>query len=260
MTADTLFIQVGALAEGFAPDANLLAPLALPPGTEYAFYTDGGVQRLRIEDAATLSWNGQRLPWRATALRDDILFIDFPHPQRANTSLSIVCNLTEQNATLVAGALPDEAAVRLDAFSRVEQNLPLTAVEVEFSFARMNAEPGPQQAFTRALLGMRNRYTYSPTERYEHIYLNENFYAWHCLEGVEKGLADVDRCHYVRVAEDLFLFVWREKIVPTLGVVLIDLRQMRTDGKIMGYQDSDFSALSNFPVGARAEVINITPM
>ncbi len=97
---------------------------------------------------------------------------------------------------------------------------------------------------------MRNQYTYSPTERYEHIYLNDNFYAWQCLDGVEKGLADVDRCHYVQVAEDLYLFVWREKIIPTLGVILIDLQQMRTDGKIMGYQGSDFGALSNFPVGA----------
>ncbi|MCS6036118.1 hypothetical protein LNQ52_01035 [Klebsiella pneumoniae subsp. pneumoniae] len=34
---------------------------------------------------------------------------------------------------------------------------------------------------------------------------------------MEKGLADVDRCHYVQVAEDLYLFVWREKIIPTLG-------------------------------------------
>ena len=30
------------------------------------------------------------------------------------------------------------------------------------------------------------------------------------------------------------------------GVILIDLQQMRTDGKIMGYQGSDFGALSNF--------------
>ena len=60
------------------------------------------------------------------------------------------------------------------------------------------------------------------------------------------------------VADDLYLFVWREKIVPTLGVILIDLQQMRTDGKIMGYQESDFSTLSNFPVGATAEIINVT--
>ncbi|SPX56212.1 MoaF protein [Klebsiella pneumoniae] len=74
-------------------------------------------------------------------------------------------------------------------------------------FARLDAQPGPLPGFTTALVGMRNQYTYSPTERYEHIYLNDNFYAWQCLDGVEKGLADVDRCHYVQVAEDLYLFV-----------------------------------------------------
>ncbi len=179
-------------------------------------------------------------------------------PERDNASISAVCNLTQRNATLVYGQLPDEAAARLDAFSRVEQGLPLTAVEARFVFARLDEQSGPLPDFTDALIGMRNQYTYSPTERYEHIYLNDNFYTWQCLDGVEKGLADVDRCHYVQVAEDLYLFVWREKIIPTLGVILIDLQQMRTDGKIMGYQGSDFGALSNFPVGASAKILNVT--
>ena len=54
------------------------------------------------------------------------------------------------------------------------------------------------------------------------------------------------------------MFVWREKIIPTLGVLLIDLQQMRTDGKIMGHQSSDFGALSNVPVGASANILNVT--
>ena len=62
----------------------------------------------------------------------------------------------------------------------------------------------------------------------------------------------------MQVADDLTLFVWREKIIPTLGVILIDLQQMRTDGKILGYQGSDFAALSNFPVGASAQILNVT--
>ncbi|MFY4846670.1 MoaF C-terminal domain-containing protein [Klebsiella pneumoniae] len=220
MTSEAVFIQVGALADGFAPHGNLLATASLPAGENFTFYVAGSEpQQLVIEDEQTLSWNGKRAPWRATALRPDILFIDFLDPERDNASISAVCNLTQRNATLVYGQLPD---------------------------------------FTTALVGMRNQYTYSPTERYEHIYLNDNFYAWQCLDGVEKGLADVDRCHYVQVAEDLYLFVWREKIIPTLGVILIDLQQMRTDGKIMGYQGSDFGALSNFPVGASAKLLNVT--
>lgn len=222
MTSEAVFIQVGALADGFAPHGNLLATASLPAGENFTFYVAGSEpQQLVIEDEQTLSWNGKRAPWRATALRPDILFIDFLDPERDNASISAVCNLTQRNATLVYGQLPDEAAARLDAFSRVEQGLPLTAVEARFVFARLDTQPGPLPGFTDALIGMRNQYTYSPTERYEHIYLNDNFYAWQCLDGVEKGLADVDRCHYVQVAEDLYLFVWREKIIPTLGVILI---------------------------------------
>lgn len=188
MTSEAVFIQVGALADGFAPHGNLLATASLPAGENFTFYVAGSEpQQLVIEDEQTLSWNGKRAPWRATALRPDILFIDFLDPERDNASISAVCNLTQRNATLVYGQLPDEAAARLDAFSRVEQGLPLTAVEARFVFARLDAQPGPLPGFTTALVGMRNQYTYSPTERYEHIYLNDNFYAWQCLDGVEKG-------------------------------------------------------------------------
>lgn len=99
--------------------------------------------------------------------------------------------------------------------------------------------------------GKRIEYTYSPTERYERIYLNEQLYTWHCLDGSEKGLADTDRCDYRKIAEDLYLFVWREKIVPTLGIVLLDLAQLKTTGQILGYQGFDFAAVTSFSASGR---------
>ena len=77
-------------------------------------------------------------------------------------------------------------------------------------------------------------------------------------QGVEQGLCDTDRAHYYKIAEQLYLFVWREKIVPTLGLVMIDLQQHRSDGKIFGYQGADFDALSNFPVSSHCSVLNRT--
>ena len=166
MTSEAVFIQVGALADGFAPHGNLLATASLPAGENFTFYVAGSEpQQLVIEDEQTLSWNGKRAPWRATALRPDILFIDFLDPERDNASISAVCNLTQRNATLVYGQLPDEAAARLDAFSRVEQGLPLTAIEARFVFARLDAQPGPLPGFTTALVGMRNQYTYKNTDK-----------------------------------------------------------------------------------------------
>ncbi len=57
----------------------------------------------------------------------------------------------------------------------------------------------------------------------------------------------------------MYLFVWREKIVPTLGVVVLDLNAMRTTGKIFGYEGNDFRKVVNFRIGARARLKNITP-
>ena len=258
MSSEAVFIQVGALAEGFAPHSHTLEQHDLA-GTTLAFhFAEGETVNCRFGDDQTLLWGEQRVDYRVTSIRPEILFIDFLDPQRANSSITLVCDRQQGNFTAVYGQLPDEAQARLDAFSRVEQGLPLTAVNAEFRFGRLNNADAPLPQFTDELIGMRNMYTYSPTERYEHIYLNDHFYAWQCLDGVEKGLADVDRCHYVKVAEKLYLFVWREKIIPTLGVVMIDLQEMRTDGKIMGYQGSDFSSLSNFAVGAHAQILNTT--
>ena len=117
----------------------------------------------------------------------------------------------------------------------------------------------PRHRPTTDLIGRRVEYTYSSTERYEHIYLNEDFYTWHCLMGSEKGLADTDRCHYLKLGDELYLFVWREKIIPTLGAVVADFSAMRTMGKIFGHAQ-DGSGVVDFPVGARARLLNVTSM
>ncbi len=61
MTSEAVFIQVGALADGFAPHGNLLATASLPAGENFTFYVAGSEpQQLVIEDEQTLSWNGKR--------------------------------------------------------------------------------------------------------------------------------------------------------------------------------------------------------
>lgn len=63
MTSEAVFIQVGALADGFAPHGNLLATASLPAGENFTFYVAGSEpQQLVIEDEQTLSWNGKRRP------------------------------------------------------------------------------------------------------------------------------------------------------------------------------------------------------
>ncbi|WP_333990797.1 molybdenum cofactor biosynthesis F family protein [Burkholderia orbicola] len=263
---DPVFIQVGALADGFAPEANILAPVDALVGRTLALGDASGAWRFYTFEPDALQWRdaasdtGGRAPCRVTRLRDGLYFVDYIDVTARATSVSLVIDLDTGVWTSVVGTLPTEADTRIDAFTRVARGLPLTAVDVRFRHGTLggHAQPGPLHAPTRELIGKRTMYRYSPTECYEHIYLNENFYAWQCLQGVEGGLADVDRCHYFKMADELYLFVWREKVVPTLGVVLIDLAQRKTDGKIFGYQGGDFGTLSNFQIGAYAQVLNET--
>jgi hypothetical protein len=163
--------------------------------------------------------------------------------------------------TAINGELPTEKETKRDLYSRVQAADGLTSVKAIFHHGTIEGyhqEGAVGHQTTKDLVGKRIQYIYSKTEAYEHVYLNENLYTWQCLMGLEKGLADTDRCHYYSIADNLYLFVWREKIIPTLGVVMVDLKKLKTTGKIFGYTDNSFSDLSNFPVGAYATVLNHT--
>jgi hypothetical protein len=40
---------------------------------------------------------------------------------------------------------------------------------------------------------------------------------------------------------------------------MVDLRAMKTTGKIMGYEGDDFAGVRNFGVGAHARVLSVIP-
>ena len=54
--------------------------------------------------------------------------------------------------------------------------------------------------------------------------------------------------------------MWREKVVPTLGVVLVDWAAKRSNGKLFGYEGSDFGALSTTPISSHATLLNVTTL
>jgi hypothetical protein len=265
MSSQPVFIQVGALAEGFAPDSNILPAVGdLDGRTLQLEFSDGTRETLTFAADGIVRTGRGSHACRVTSLRDSIYLVDYVGGGDGTrpATTSVVVDLQQGLCTTVLGHLPNEQETRTDTFTRVEQGLPLTGVRVQLRHGRILQEgvnpAAPLHRPTTELTGLRNLYTYSPTERYEHIYLNENFYAWQCLAGVEQGLADVDRCYSIGIAEKLYLFIWCEKVIPTLGVVLIDMERLKTDGKIFGYQGSRFDALSNFPIGAYAQVLNVT--
>lgn len=262
------WITVGALADGFAPDSHVLpASLDLDGRELVLHFANGwiiqhafGRQRLRWR-LADGSVSGESA-YRASSLRENVYLVDFLKQEDGRTvSVSLVLDFHHLAFTAVLGRLPTRSTCEQGLFSRALSGQEPTGVEAGFLHGSLGRpwQPGAcPHAPSEELLSLRNQYVYSASEAYEHIYLNPRFYTWHCLRGAEQGLADTDRCHHYRLAERLYLFVWREKIVPTLGVLLIDLEAGRTDGKIFGYQGDDFATPVNFPVGALARVLGQT--
>jgi hypothetical protein len=254
------WIPVGALGEAFAPDANLLAHTERLGGTTLSLHLDdGSTSKLEFLNGTQLSWEGAApVPYRATEIRPGIVLLSVVHPEKSGSAVSALLDLPRAICTVVTGDLPSKREAAEPLLARISRRLDLTAVRATLLSGAIDAPFTAKTARhpkTLDLVGKRVEYTYSPTERYEHIYLNERLYTWHCVSGSEKGLADTDSCEYRKISDDLYLFVWREKIVPTLGVVLLDLAQLKTTGQILGYQGFDFGAVSYFPVGAHARVL-----
>jgi hypothetical protein len=266
------WISVGALGAAFGRESHVLPESGGLAGQrvqlhfengrliEYRFPTSSRLERTVRDSgrAGDISDDGAA-SYSATEIRPYFYFVNFVEPARRASTSTLLLDLAAGVCTHVRGQLPTRQQAGKPFLERIAEREELTAVGVELIAGSINAPFVPTAARHQAtsdLVGKRVEYTYSATERYEHIYLSEKLYTWHCLAGSERGLADTDRCHYLKLAPELYLFVWREKIVPTLGVVVVDLRQMKTTGRIMGYEGFDFGAITSFPVGAQVRVLS----
>lgn len=267
--SSSVWIPVGSLGDAFLPDNNCL-PLNtdLTGRTLNLHFENGSIIEHAFTDARKLSWqisggtesgcNGVET-YTATRLRENIYFVDFIKSSERATSVSLVLDLQRNVFLAVISELPSTEEALTPFIKRIAQGKELTGVSAVFLRGSINAALSGNEALpqpTEELIGKRVQYLYSPYERYEHIYLNSQYYTWRCIDGSEKGLADTDRCHYYKIDQDLYLFVWREKIVPTLGVIMIDFGAMKTTGKIVGYESNDFGPLRNFSVGAHARIVS----
>ncbi|GAA4384194.1 MoaF C-terminal domain-containing protein [Tsukamurella soli] len=266
-TSHEQFIPVAALGDGFAPGAHVLDPSDGLRGATLTIEFGRETVELEIGDQRA-GWTGAEaatdVPVRITSVRPGVYFVDraITEDEGRVASLTFVVDVERGQATRVIGHLPTAAEAAESAYTRVrrgdEPTLVTARVDHGTVVAPAPSSPGQAHQPTDELVGLRNRYTYSPNEQYEHVYFTPTLYAWHCIKGVERDLADVDACRAYKIRGDLYLFPWREKIVPTLGLILIDLQQMRTDGKIYGFGGFDGATVANFPVGALAEILNRT--
>ena len=270
MSKELDWIQVGDLAKGYVGGHMLPENSDLAGRTIELNYEDMGVTRYSFNDNNVLEWKivdgkekgtcGEET-FRATCLRGGFYFVDFIAQTPRATTVGLVLNFAAKLATVVVGTMPTKEETQKDMYRRANEGLELTAVKVQFLRAGIGRKilPGEgKHQLTSDMVGKRVKYVYSDSETYEHIYLNENLYTWHCLAGAEKGLADTDCCRHIKIDDDVYLFSWWEKIIPTLGVLLVDLKEFRNTGKIFGYESDDFTTLTNAPVGAFGTLLNLT--
>lgn len=199
--------------------------------------------------------------YTAVSPRENIYMIDFVWSFGDTKSITTVIDFTKNIATTLKSMLPNKEEVAISQFERGDKGLPLTSVKAEFEHAAVDTdftETTLKHEVTNDLIGERILFKYSSRDIYEHIYLNENYYTWHCISGIEKGLCDTDKCFYWKIDENLYWFTWLEKVVPTVGTVVEDLDQdkMRSYGKIFGYESYEMGKVTNFAVGSYATMIN----
>jgi len=228
------------------------------------YYSSGEVESFSFKDNEVVSWStlskseaggpstGRYIAFKA---RDNIYLVDITSDTAPRRSLILVLDLGKNIFTSILGEIPLPSSKTL--LDRVRLGEELTDVKVVFRHGSINRPASaetPRHEKTDELVGKRVEFQYGPRAVYEHIYF-ENLFTWHCLTGIEKGLADTDRADYFKLSDNLYLLVWREKIIPTMGVEIVDLSEMRAFGKLFGYASLDGASLGSIYVGARLRII-----
>lgn len=199
--------------------------------------------------------------YEAICIDKEIYLVSFNKNANPLVSVCMAIDLVSKSATIVLGTMPTLEDTKIDLIKRMKKGLDLSPVKVTILYAAIDPEDPTMTTVshkpTRDLIGKRIKYTYGDGGVYEHIYLNELFYTWHCLAGPEQGLADTERCDCIRISTDVYLFTWHEKTVPTLGVVMVNSKEMRSNGIILGIDTNDGSPI-HFGIGAKGELLNTT--
>ncbi|MFZ7110615.1 MAG: MoaF C-terminal domain-containing protein [Desulfatiglandales bacterium] len=115
---------------------------------------------------------------------------------------------------------------------------------------------GIKPAPTRDLIGLRALYTYNPNQCFEHIYLNGERYAWHCVVGPLKGESDVELHITYKFDVNQYIFSWREFGLPVSTVFFHNWDQMKETGKFFAIGED--GAIANTPAGALIRKLSVT--
>ena len=250
------WLPLDGLAPGF--DANKDEPTTAMAGREIALTgADGGRTLLRFtaERVAFRHVAGPGAasegedPYEAIEVDEELYYVQFQRSDRPREAVSSFLDTRHGRALTVTSTVGTAASGR-------------TAVGQTFVTATIDgATPsGIEPAPTTALLGRRVMWVYSSEHAYEHVYLSPHWYTWQCLAGPERGLADTDENTTYELRRGIYVFAWREKVIPCGSVTVADHRDLsalRSHGCLFGLDESGTRPV-HFTFGAHGTLLSTT--
>jgi hypothetical protein len=242
---------VTAMVDGFG-EPSLAASRKLENAPIAVTYENGtvvtyafGPDAVSITPAGEAEQTAEAAPYRAVELRDGVFFVDWRIGDRiAAVDTTLILDIHNGMAHRSLSRFVDKGgSVRM-----------LTEALTGTLAGKTN--PGSWRR-TNELVGKRIYYRYSPTEHYEHVYLNAGTFTWHCIRGGEAGLADTDPIKVWNIAENLVLLHWSETVMPVESIVAIDLERERSIGRMFCWDGPTLDAV-HIPFDSEFTVLNDT--
>lgn len=249
------WLPLDGLAEGF--DANKAEPSRDLAGREVTV-TGGDGSRL------TLRFTADRVAWQrdggsesgggddsyeAVEVDGGLYYVQWHVSSAPEQALSVFLDLDRGRSLVVTATIgepgPGQTAVRQT----------FVAGTIDGS-QPTGAKPAP----TTALIGRRAMWVYSAEHAYEHVYLSPHWYSWQCLAGPERGLADTDENTAYELRPGIYVFAWREKVIPCGSVTVADHRDvtaLRSHGNLFGLDETGTRPV-HFTFGAHGRLLSVT--
>ena len=217
--------------------------IQLNDGRSYGFeFADA--EKLQWKTAADVVWTDET--YEAQKIADGLFLIAVQHSDNTLTSVSIVADLTSGEVVHIGNSV----GTRIGDEPAVAQTVTLGKVSG-------SAGTGAGIGKTSDLFGRRAMWVYSEDDVYEHIYLNADWYAWHCLKGEENPKADIDPCQMFKLRDNIYLLTFSEKVMSMAAGMVLDFAKLRSYCAALG-RDPATDALTHFTFGAFGTVLSQT--